>query len=369
MSSLLRRFASVPDSGQINQRPSRDEFAGINQTSIQAQGLMGFWPLWEPSGAYAMDYGPFGMHMTPSVNTLSVGDPMMGACWYGDPVPAGTTGAQSWRALSRPYSWGTTLVDPVDFGALPNGGGVFAQPYMSTAWINTSASALTYTTADGPPDTYIYSFDRNDAFNFPGHTLGVIMQVPNGTASGNFKAAAAATIFDNSDSNNPFGAQSLQIVNDGQWHLICGIYIPNISSNFNNGFQYILVDGQVGNISGLDNNAAGAQPFGFSQLQSNLGSPQDATHAAVSPVLQIIGADDNGVGSPFLGMIADHRFYGYSWLKYTDPLDIVSIALQQASSMYAPETRWELYRQTKSSSAINKAPTPQGHYYHFCSFP
>lgn len=359
MANLLNRVFGL-NNNCVDQRPSRDDFQGINGESSQAQYLAAWWPVWEPmanaqKAPQAMDYGPYAMHMTPSANTLHVGDAQMGTCWFGKANPTGISGVFSGQAQARPYSWGQVLVDPVDFGALPNTT-AFATPYMSTAWIKMPYPATDFVAGDTPWDTYIYSFDRNDGVDFPGHTLGVIRQIANTGSDTNTVTAACATMYDNNVGNDPFGVQSLQIVNDGYWHLICGIYLPPTVSAALSGVQYILVDGQVGFIGGKDS-SPNNQPFGMSNNQTNMGSPQDATHVAANPVYQVIGADDDGVGSPFLGWIGDHRLYNYSTLRSTAScLDILSVAFSQAAAMYAPETRWELYRKNPQGSSSFPGP-------------
>lgn len=351
MPRLLQRVSNM--TGRcLSQRPSRDEYRGINHDSIQAIGLMAWWPLWETMSKTqiappAMDYGPVGLHMVPSANTLHVGEASMGSSWLGSVAPAGISGLRSWQSHSRPYANGATnLVDPVDFGALPQAT-VFATAYMSTAWVKIDEDARRFRNG-APLDAYIYTFDRNDAFGFPGHTLGAIMRIPNGGAS---TALASATVFDNDDAGSvPFGVQSLQIINDGYWHLICGLYIPigfTGGSAYGTGQQYVFVDGEIENISGNDVQVpATAQPFGFSKSQVNMGSPQSGAHAASTAVTQFIGSDDDGVSSSWVGYLGDHRLYSYDFfLSGTGKgLDIVEFARSQARSMYHPETRWELYQ-------------------------
>ncbi|HSZ58556.1 MAG TPA: hypothetical protein VK797_23010 [Tepidisphaeraceae bacterium] len=374
MTPLMKKFVGLSEG--MDQRPSRDEFVGINQDSFQAKNLYAWWPIWEPmsnaaKAPCAMDYGPYGLHMTPSVNTLHAGDPQMGTCWFGIPNPAGMAGIFSGQSQSRPYAYqSATSVDPVDFGGIPDTV-VLGQAYMATAWIRTSDSALTFTAGDTPHDTYIYSFDRNDNSGYPGHTMGVIMQIYDG--SGVNTANAAATMFDNNEGGAiPFGVQSCQVVNDGQWHLICGLYMPfstSGSGGYNNSWQVILVDGQLGPVSGNDVQGGGQlQPFGISKSQANVGSPQNAGKAAINAVYQFIGSDDDGVSSPFLGLISDHRLYGFSGsVGYpgqpglADPLAIMSQGLALAQHMYAPETRWELYRTRPNRSfGMVKVGGPKG---------
>ena len=350
MPNLLRKFAGTTRCH--TQRPSRDEYCGINHDSIQAQGLAAWWPIWEPmapgaqKAPQAMDYGPYGLHMTPSVNTVHLPDPMMGTCWWGNYKPASIAGQQSWMSHSRKYNNGVAVGrDPVDFGALPQATSL-AQAYMATAWIKTGAPATTYQ-GGSPIDSYVYSFDRADGFGFPGHALTTIMRIPNGGAS---TPAAAASMFDNDSAGAvPFGVQSLQVVNDDQWHLVTGLYIPigfTAGSAYGTGLQYVTVDGEVGFIGGNDDQATNvAQPFGFSASQVNMGSPNDAGHAANPAPRQYFGSDDDGFSSPFIGYIGDHRLYTYDGLvNKNNYQDVVSLFLQQSRAMYAPETRWDLYR-------------------------
>jgi hypothetical protein len=359
---LLQRYSRMGERCQ-NTRPSRDEFAGMNNDSIQAVGLMAWWPIWEPmanaqKAPQAMDHGPYGMHMTPSVNTLHAPDPMMGTCWLGSVTPAGVTGLSSWQSHSRPYAAALPEgpIDPVDFGALPNAT-TLATAYMSTGWFRTSEDARRYRNG-APLDVYIYTFDRNDSFGFPGHNLGLIMRIPNGGVA---TADAAGTMYDNDAAAAvPFGVQTLRVVNDDKWHLLCGIYVPigfTGGSAYGTGLQYVVIDGNVEFIGGNDNQASNvAQPFGFSASQVNMGSPQDAGHAAGSAVRQFIGCDDDGVSSPFVGYIGDHRLYSYDWMvAKTNYLAVVQFALQQAKAMYAPETRWELYRRPRHGPAARVA--------------
>jgi hypothetical protein len=175
------------------------------------------------------------------------------------------------------------------------------------------------------------------------------MQVPDGTTSGGFIATLAASVFDNDEFGAvPYGVQSLQAINDDRWHLITGLYMPigfSAGGVYGNAWQIVTVDGQVGFIGGLDTGVVPSLPFGISTAQCNMGSPNDATRAAATPVRQIVGADDDGVSSEWRGWIADHRLYSYDWMvPKANNLDIISFALQQVAHMYHPESRWDLYR-------------------------
>lgn len=358
MARLLQRLART--SRCLGQRPSRDEFQGINQDSIQAQNLMAWWPMWEPVGSsFSMDYGPYGLHMVPSANTSRVPDPMMGMCWYGTRVAQTSPG--SGQAKLRRYKT-PSAVDPVDFGNLPSTGAVTTGvSHMASAWFKVEPGLVgtQLQSTDVPKDMYIYAFDRNDGVDYPGHALTVIMRQPNDGTS--VATDLCVSMFDNAVNNDPYGVQHIQIVNDGQWHLVTAVYVPPFAGNSQNSAQqWIYLDGDQGFIGGLDNAGVGAQPFGYSRAQTCLGSAQDAAHAGTNvnggtlwpagAAYQVVGADDDGVSSPFLGLIADHRLYAFP----TPPsvagstVDLVDVWRQMAKAMYHPDTRWELYQAAPS---------------------
>jgi hypothetical protein len=351
----------------------------MNNDSIQAQGLRCWWPFWEPqipgqAAPMAMEYGKFGLHFYPSANTNMAPDPIMGTCWTGVPNPMASASAASIAGIGsgqvhyRLYAAGVAgQIDPVDFG---NYSGVFnfGQSHMTSAWFRTDALGTSYTTSDNPPDQYIYTFDRGDNVDFPGYSLATITQIPNLNPTP--VAAACATIFDNGVNSDKFGVSSLRIVNDGQWHLVVGIYVPNAINGAGGGQQWILVDGDIGFVGGVDTGASGTQPFGRSGQQNSLGSPQDSSHAVVVPpdgkVYHIVGSDDDGVNSAFQGSIADHRVYVYPEPPSiaTNATDQVQFWMSLAAHMYAPETRWELYQAAPAKQTyflpLPPPPAPSG---------
>jgi hypothetical protein len=299
-----------------------------------------------------MDYaGRFGIHFTPSVKTTHRADSQMGCCWEGIPISGITGGQFSGQSQARAYgstSFGTVITDPLDFGALPNYGGPFAIAHITSVWFKTSQPGLSLISTDVPKDNYIYTFNRNDGFGFPGYSMTTIQRTANGTVASD--DTVSCSMFDN-DSNGtvPYGVQSLKTVNDGQWHLVTGLYYSvgtSLADKQGCGRQYITIDGDLGFVGGTDDGGnPGSHPFGASFSQCLLGSPQDATRAATTPVYHFMGSDDDGFSSQFYGMISDHRIYDLRQLASgASSGDVVAYFLALSQHMYAPETRWELYR-------------------------
>src|SRR5262249_26884198 len=105
----------------------------------------------------------------------------------------------------------------VSHPALLDFGSPSPKPFTVTCWVKTTISASQLTTLNNPPNMYVYTFDNpNPAY--PGHALDLARQFAepdNGHIVTEFAVdsdAAQVSDFGNS------------IVNDGNWHLIAGVY-------------------------------------------------------------------------------------------------------------------------------------------------
>ncbi len=269
---------------------SRPQPTVLNTASSQYQDLVAVWPLWITSPTDPAIDLVRGLSGSPSQVVVQT-DPTMGNVF----ASAGHS------HFAVPYDASVDFAEPGDT----------ARPFSISAWVKVTISSSALSPNDNPKNMYVVAFDANTiAWAWPGYGLG-----------------AAATLADNGPITTELDVDGHQaqetmfgnkVINDGQWHLIVATYTPAASTATPASTAQIYIDGV------LDSTRTA-----MAELESPTVVPPNQL---ANPFAMYIGSDDDGQSNPWQGMFCDLRFYN------------VALSPAEIAAMYAPSTRWDLYR-------------------------
>jgi PKD repeat protein len=269
---------------------TRPQPTALNTASSQYQNLVAAFPLWITSPTDPTVDLVSGLSGSPSQVVVQV-DPTMGNVFA-------STGLSHFTV---PYDASLDFAEPGDT----------ARPFSLSVWVKVTISSSALSTNDNPKNMYVVTFDASTiAWAWPGYGLG-----------------AAATLADNGPITTELDVDGHQaqetmfgnkVINDGQWHLIVVTYTPAASTATPASTGQIYIDGV------LDSTRTA-----MAEMESPTIVPPGQL---VSPFAMYIGSDDDGQSNPWQGMFCDLRFYN------------VALSPAAIAAMYAPATRWDLYR-------------------------
>jgi len=262
-------------------RPTQAQFVQLNTASIQNNGLVACWPMWEPASTPIVDICSLGLVGAMYLNWPTIASDAM----FGNhPVGGGDgNGGGTMQGYRIPHN------DVTDMGVNQ----VAGVPWASSFWFRTLI------TTNGPQDSYLQSYCNTTA-PFSGTAIG--LETGNDLAHNTNGTTLTDAAFKTDDAT---------LFNLG-WHHILFVQVPQTPNTYNSTNVY-YIDGA------LDRSDSGCCAVGLTTsdlwfLSNNQGDP------------------------PADGAICEYRMYR-SGANLVNP----TTRLALAQSLFNTATRWELY--------------------------